>query len=51
MHEVKVNWGASVDVKKKMVGLGIIVRDFEGEILVALCARYNHLVTPSACSS
>lgn len=36
-----------MDVKEKMVRRGIIVSDSKGEVMVALCARYNHLGTPS----
>lgn len=44
-YVVKINWDATMDVKKKKVGFGIIARDFEGEVMASLCARYNYLLT------
>lgn len=44
---VKVNWNVALDPKSKIMGLGIIIRDDEGEILVSVCANRRH-VTQSA---
>ncbi|XP_042973040.1 uncharacterized protein LOC122304840 [Carya illinoinensis] len=40
----KVNWDAALDVKNKQVGIGIIVRDSEGEILAYLCSKLSIVV-------
>lgn len=31
--DVKANWDAAIDTKEKKVGLGVILRDSEGDIL------------------
>ncbi|XP_042972177.1 uncharacterized protein LOC122304128 [Carya illinoinensis] len=44
---VKVNWDASLDQRKKRTGVGIIVRDEEGEALVAVCDQRQHVQNPT----
>lgn len=34
---VKVNWDAAMNSEKKRMGLGVVVRDEEGEVLLSLC--------------
>lgn len=34
---VKVNWDASLDIKKKRMGMGVVIRDEKREALVATC--------------
>ncbi|KAF5477506.1 hypothetical protein F2P56_004140 [Juglans regia] len=43
---VKVNWDASLDVEKKMKGVGIIVRDEVGEVMLSLCGSDPGLCNP-----
>lgn len=38
---VKVNWDATVETKAKRVGIGAIVGDLEGAILVIICAKID----------
>ncbi|XP_042958180.1 uncharacterized protein LOC122293763 [Carya illinoinensis] len=42
----KSNWDAAIDVTNKRVGIGIIIRDSEGEIFACLCLRVNNLLKP-----
>ena len=41
---VKINWDASVDKERRLVGMGIVVRDFEGKIIAALYASKQFIV-------
>ncbi|XP_042969115.1 uncharacterized protein LOC122301804 [Carya illinoinensis] len=43
----KFNWDAAIDATKKRVGVGIIVRDSDGEILACLCLSVNYLLKPA----
>lgn len=36
---IKTNWDAALDEENKKMGIGIIIRDREGEILVTLSAH------------
>ncbi|XP_035541705.1 uncharacterized protein LOC118344698 [Juglans regia] len=42
----KVNWDAALDVKNKKVGIGVIIRDSEGEILACLCSMMDAHLKP-----
>jgi hypothetical protein len=42
----KVNWDAAVDKKNGHIGLGIVVRDYEGVVLAARSTTKNFLVEP-----
>ncbi|KAG6647467.1 hypothetical protein CIPAW_07G081000 [Carya illinoinensis] len=37
-EEFKVNWDAAIDDKLQIVGIGVVVRDDQGEILACLCS-------------
>ncbi|XP_035551109.1 uncharacterized protein LOC118349687 [Juglans regia] len=41
---IKVNWDTSLDVKRKRMGIGIIIRDEEGEALVVVCDLKKNVV-------
>lgn len=43
---VKVNWHASLDVKKRLMGMEIIIRDEEGKALLAVCGYRNMVQKP-----
>ncbi|KAF5468669.1 hypothetical protein F2P56_012808 [Juglans regia] len=43
---IKANWDAAVDAKNKCVGIGVVVRDSNGEILACLCSRFAHNSNP-----
>ncbi|XP_042958077.1 uncharacterized protein LOC122293606 [Carya illinoinensis] len=43
----KFNWDAAIDATNKRVGIGVIVRDSEGEILACMCLRMNNLLKPA----
>ncbi|XP_041025335.1 uncharacterized protein LOC121265715 [Juglans microcarpa x Juglans regia] len=42
----KLNFDATVDVKNRRIGIGIIIRDCHGDVLVAVCLRKDNLVSP-----
>lgn len=44
---VKCNWDASLNIKERRIGLGIIVRDDEGAALGARCIAKNLRIDPS----
>ncbi|XP_041016197.1 uncharacterized protein LOC121258719 [Juglans microcarpa x Juglans regia] len=44
---VKVNWDASLHLKRKRIGVGIMIRDAKGETLVAVCDQRKHVQDPS----
>ncbi|XP_042942878.1 uncharacterized protein LOC122277061 [Carya illinoinensis] len=48
---VKTNWDAAVDLKNKKVGIGIIIRDENGDVLVAACGRRKYLHHPATAES
>ncbi|XP_035543621.1 uncharacterized protein LOC118347698 [Juglans regia] len=48
---VKINWDASLDVKDRRMGVGIIIRDEEGEALVAVCDQKEHVDNPMVAES
>jgi ribonuclease HI len=43
---VKLNWDASVDIKTKMSGLGVVIRDTNGSFLAAFSKRIHTEVSP-----
>ncbi|XP_042976027.1 uncharacterized protein LOC122307281 [Carya illinoinensis] len=43
---VKVNWDASLDTKGRRMGVGIIIRDNEGEGMVAVCDQIRNVENP-----
>ncbi|XP_042968074.1 uncharacterized protein LOC122301061 [Carya illinoinensis] len=45
---VKINWDAAYDSKSKRMGIGVVVRDAEGEVLVSLCKTSLHSVSVAA---
>jgi hypothetical protein len=44
---VKLNWDASVDKERHMMGMGIVVRDHEGKFIVGLCASQRYIYDPA----
>jgi hypothetical protein len=44
---VKVNWDATVDEHRRKMGIGVIVRDSMGEVLVTLSALKDYIIDPN----
>ncbi|XP_041016299.1 uncharacterized protein LOC121258832 [Juglans microcarpa x Juglans regia] len=44
---VKANWDASLDLHAKKMGVGICIRDEEGEVLVSACDVRAHVDNPA----
>ncbi|XP_042972999.1 uncharacterized protein LOC122304801 [Carya illinoinensis] len=43
---VKVNWDAGVNLKEERIGIGVVIRDDKGEVLVALCSSRGVCCSP-----
>jgi hypothetical protein len=44
---VKINWDASVDKGRNLMGMGIVARDCEGRLIAALCVPQKFMVDPA----
>ncbi|KAF5476174.1 hypothetical protein F2P56_007909 [Juglans regia] len=44
---IKVNWDAALDLKGRKAGLGVIIRDEDGEPLVAVEGQQTNVVNPA----
>jgi hypothetical protein len=42
-HVLKCNWDAALDVGRKLMGIGILVRDHEGTVVAAKCFTHTHV--------
>lgn len=42
----KVNWDAAFCAVSNKVGIDIVIRDAEGELIAALCKTEEHVVSP-----
>ena len=45
---LKINWDASVDQVRRKTGVGVVLRNHEGEIVAAQCITRNLLSNPTA---
>lgn len=43
---VKVNWDAHVDMINRRIGIGVLVRDYIGEVLATLLAKKKYTTDP-----
>ncbi|KAG6627966.1 hypothetical protein CIPAW_15G166300 [Carya illinoinensis] len=43
---VKLNFDAAVEQREKRVGIGVVMRDFIGEVLLSLSAKIMHVASP-----
>ncbi|KAF5474737.1 hypothetical protein F2P56_006608 [Juglans regia] len=43
---VKVNFDTALDLRKKLMGAGVVIRDWRGDVLVSLCAQFKHVSSP-----
>lgn len=44
--ELKVNFDAVVDEAKQKVGIGVIIRDWQGQIMASTCFQKNSMNQP-----
>ena len=47
-HFTKLNWDASVDVRRQMMGMGVVARNSKGEVMAMLCATKKCIPEPTA---
>jgi hypothetical protein len=45
--KVKINSDATVELQKNMMGIGVIARDHEGNVLAMLCTKKEHISDPT----
>lgn len=43
---VKVNWDAALNEKENRGGIGVVIRDNHGEVLVSLCGPKKNISNP-----
>jgi ribonuclease HI len=48
MGVIKVNWDASIDKEGKRMGMGVVARDHEGEVVATLCAQIRYITDPTS---
>ncbi|KAF5461785.1 hypothetical protein F2P56_017856 [Juglans regia] len=49
--KVKADWDAALDMEAKRMGMGVVIRDEEGEVLVSVCDVRNHVDHPALAES
>ncbi|KAF5468935.1 hypothetical protein F2P56_013043 [Juglans regia] len=42
----KLNFDVVVDLKNRRIGIGIVIRDSNGEVMVTVCSRKDHVISP-----
>ncbi|XP_035543600.1 uncharacterized protein LOC118347684 [Juglans regia] len=45
-NKYKLNFDAAIDLTNRMIGIGIVVRDCNGEVMVVICTRKDHVFSP-----
>jgi len=45
-NNIKINWDAALDGRKKLMGMGIVVRDSQGEVKAAMCDVIPYIRDP-----
>ncbi|XP_040996078.1 uncharacterized protein LOC121242252 [Juglans microcarpa x Juglans regia] len=46
LDKYELNFDATVDLKNRRIGIGIVVRDCNGEAMAAVCTRKDHVFSP-----
>ncbi|XP_062145408.1 uncharacterized protein LOC133852660 [Alnus glutinosa] len=46
LNSIKINWDAALDGRKKLMGVGIIARDCQGEVKAAMCDVIPYIRDP-----
>ncbi|XP_059429029.1 uncharacterized protein LOC132162828 [Corylus avellana] len=44
---LKLNWDTALDTRKKRMGVGIVVRNHDGEVLLTKCMVQDHITDPT----
>lgn len=47
MGNIKINWDATLDGRKKLMGVGIVAKDLSGRVVVAMCAFLPYIRVPT----
>jgi ribonuclease HI len=43
---VKLNWDAAIDKEKKIMGVGVVVRDYSGGVIAMKCLTCSYICEP-----
>jgi hypothetical protein len=43
---IKVNWDAALDQRQRRIGMGILARDHDGQVIAAMCSSKPFLLDP-----
>jgi hypothetical protein len=43
----KINWDAALNQTKKLMGVGITVRDYKGKVIVTMCSSMSFISDPT----
>lgn len=43
---MNTNWDAAIDAHHRRVGVGVVIRDSNGEMLACLCSKFDHTKNP-----
>lgn len=43
----KINWDAAIDKLRKLMGVGVIVRDHEGKVMATMCSPMKYITDPT----
>ncbi|XP_042958163.1 uncharacterized protein LOC122293740 [Carya illinoinensis] len=44
--QVKVNWDATLNIKEGRMGIGVVIRDENGDVMVSLCSQKRNVQDP-----
>jgi ribosomal protein S4E len=45
-YVLKCNWDVALDMGRKMMGIGILIRDHDGAVVAAQCSTKSHVTDP-----
>ena len=43
----KITWDATLDQRRKLMGVGFIVRDHEGKVIATMCSSMKFIINPT----
>jgi ribonuclease HI len=44
---VKINWDAALDKQKKLMGVGVMIRDHRGDVIATQCSTWQYITDPA----
>lgn len=46
VNSVKVNFDATLDLQTQKMGMGVVIRNFQGDVLASLSAQKTYVTSP-----